>query len=182
PAIYSHAVILSRIGNSIVAENQRRVFSKLLQHNLSVFADRHSSEFIARLSTGAAAATHVLNLLVGALGRDLLTLVGLVIVMAVQDPAMAFVAFVIAPPIVIVVKKLTRRIRTVARSQWTGGTRTLETLQEMLQGVRIVKAFTLEPAMRSRFDANVADVERESNKMARVGQRVNPLMETLGGL
>jgi len=28
----------------------------------------------------------------------------------------------------------------------------------------------------------VADVERESNKMARVGQRVNPLMETLGGL
>jgi ATP-binding cassette subfamily B protein len=173
---------MSRIGNSIVAENQRRVFSKLLQHNLSFFADRHSSEFIARLSTGSAAATGVLNLLVGALGRDLLTLVGLVVVMAMKDPVMSLVCFVIAPPIMIVVRKLTRRVRTVARNQWTGGTRTYETLQEMLQGVRIVKAFTLEPAMRERFDANVADVERESNKMARVGQRVNPLMETLGGL
>jgi ATP-binding cassette subfamily B protein len=181
-AIYGHAVILSRIGNSIVAENQRRLFSKLLEHNLSFYADRHSSEFVARLSTGASAATQVLNLLVGGLGRDLLTLVGLLAVMVAQDPAMSLVVLLIAAPIMIVVRKLTRRVRTVARNQWTGGTRTLETLQEMLQGVRIVKAFGLEPAMRERFDANVADVERESNKMARVGQRVNPLMETLGGL
>src|SRR5258707_336789 len=83
-AMYGHAVMLSRIGNSIVAENQRRVFSKLLQQNLSFFADRHSSEFIARLSTGTASATYALNMLISAVGRDLLTLVGLVIVMAIQ--------------------------------------------------------------------------------------------------
>ena len=52
-AIYGQAVMLSRIGNSIVAENQRRLFSKLLQQNLGFFADHHSSEFIARLTTGA---------------------------------------------------------------------------------------------------------------------------------
>jgi ATP-binding cassette subfamily B protein len=49
-------------------------------------------------------------------------------------------------------------------------------------GLRIVKAFTLEDAKRGRFDTHVGTVERESNKMARVGQRVHPLMETLGGL
>jgi ATP-binding cassette subfamily B protein len=36
--------------------------------------------------------------------------------------------------------------------------------------------------MCSRFDANVAAVEYESNKMARVGQRTGPLMETLAGV
>src|SRR5258707_2575844 len=111
-AIYGQGVILSRIGNSIIAENQRRVFSKLLEHNLSFFSDRHSSEFIARLSTGSTSATQVLNILVGALGRDLFTLIGLMIVMAVQDPTMSFIAFVIAPPIVILVRKLTRHVRT----------------------------------------------------------------------
>jgi ATP-binding cassette subfamily B protein len=181
-ALYGHAVILSRIGNAIVAENQRRVFSKLLQQNLGFFADRHSSEFSARLSTGSAAATHALNMLVSAVGRDFLTLVCLATVMAIQDPVMSLGALLIAPPAAIVLRKLARRIRVVARNQWTGGTRALETLQETLQGARIVKAFTLEPTMRARFDANVADVERESNKMARVGQRVHPLMETLGGL
>jgi ATP-binding cassette, subfamily B, bacterial MsbA len=54
-------------------------------------------------------------------------------------------------------------------------------LQETLQGIRIVKAFTLEDVLRARFDANVAAVERETNKLARVGYRASPLMEALGG-
>jgi len=79
-------------------------------------------------------------------------------------------------------RKLTRRIRTVAYNQWTGGTRILETLQETLQGIRIVKSFTLEDTMRTRFQSHVAAVQHESNKMARVSQRIHPLMETLAGL
>jgi ATP-binding cassette, subfamily B, bacterial MsbA len=47
--------------------------------------------------------------------------------------------------------------------------------------MRIVKAFTLEDVMRARLDANVAAVERDANKMARVANRASPLMETLGG-
>ena len=44
-----------------------------------------------------------------------------------------------------------------------------------------MKAFTLEDTMRERFDRNVAAVEHEANKMARVSNRASPLMETLGG-
>jgi len=180
-ANYGHAVVLLRIGNSIVAENQRRLFSGLLQQNIGFFADRHSSEFAARLTAGAQAATQALNLLITALGRDLLTLIGLLAVMIWQDPIMSLFAFVIAPPLGIVMRKLTRRVRTVAHNQWAGGARILETLLETLQGMRIVKAFTLEDAVRARFQSHVADVERESNKMARVSQRVHPFTEGLGG-
>jgi subfamily B ATP-binding cassette protein MsbA len=179
---YGHAVVLLRVGNSIVAENQQRMFSGLLQQNIGFFADHHSSEFAARLTAGAQAATQVLNLLITALGRDLLTLIGLLAVMIWQDPIMSLFAFVIAPPLGIVMRKLTRRVRTVAHNQWAGGARILETLLETLQGMRIVKAFTLEDAVRARFQSHVADVERESNKMARVSQRVHPFTEGLGGL
>jgi ATP-binding cassette subfamily B protein len=181
-ATYGQAVMLSRIGNSIVAYNQRRLFGKLLQHNLGFFADHHSSEFAARLSTGAAAASQVLNVLITAVGRDFFSLIGLLVVMVMQDPLMSLVAFVIAPPAVLIMRKLVRRIRTVAFNQWAGGARVLETMQETVQGIRVVKSFTLEDTMRERFDANVAAVERESNKMARVGQRTGPLVEVLGGV
>jgi ATP-binding cassette subfamily B protein len=181
-ATYGQMVMLSRIGNSIVAYNQRRLFGKLLQHNLGFFADHHSSEFAARLSTGAAAASQVLNMLITAVGRDFFSLIGLLAVMVMQDPLMSLVAFVFAPPAVLVMRKLVRRIRTVAFSQWAGGARVLETMQETVQGIRIVKSFTLEDTMRERFDANVAAVEHESNKMARVAQRTGPLMEVLGGV
>jgi subfamily B ATP-binding cassette protein MsbA len=181
-ATYGSAVVLSWIGNSIVANNQRRLFEKLLQQNIGFFADRHSSEFIARLTTGAAAVGQVINLLITAFGRDLMSLIGLTIVMIIQDPVMALIGFVSAPLAFYFLRKLIRRVRNIARIQFTGGTRIIETMQEALQGLRMVKAFALEDEMRLRLGKSVAEVQHESNKMARVSNRASPLMEVLGGV
>jgi ATP-binding cassette, subfamily B, bacterial MsbA len=181
-ATYGATVMLSKIGNRIVANNQRRMFDKLLRENMGFFANRHSSEFIARLTTGAHAVSQVINLLITAIGRDLLSVIGLTIVMVTQDPVMSLVGFVVAPPAFLVLRKLVRRVRGIARTQFTGGTRIIETMQESLQGMRMVKAFSLEDEMRRRLAVSVEGVERDSNKMARVSARASPLMETLGGL
>src|ERR1700688_2332619 len=142
-ATYGGAVTLSRIGNRIIAENQRRMFDKLLHENIGFFADRHSSEFIARLTTGTAAVSQVINLLITAIGRDLMSLIGLCIVMAVQDPAMSIGGLIIAPPAFLFLRKLIRRVRGIARMQFTSGTQIIETMQEALQGIRMVKPFGL---------------------------------------
>jgi ATP-binding cassette, subfamily B, bacterial MsbA len=179
---YGHTVVLARINSRIIADIQERTFDKLLNQGLGYFADRHSSEFIARLTAGTTAVTQVLNLLILALGRDLLTLIGLAIVMISQDPILFCIGFIAVPPAMLVLRKLIGRIRVIAQNQFTGGARILEILQEAVQGIRIVKSFTLEEEMRSRFTASVAEVERESNKMARVANRASPLMETLAGI
>jgi len=181
-ALYGQAVLMSRIGNRIAAGNQKRLFEKLLDQSLSYFTDRHSSEFIARLNAGAVAANQALNLIITSLGRDLLTLIGLAVVMMVQDPLLFFVTIVVFPPAMLMLRTMIRRIRNITHAQFTGGARILETLQETLQGLRTVKAFTLEPTLRQRFDANVAEVENEANKWARVANRTGPLMESLGGV
>jgi ATP-binding cassette subfamily B protein len=175
-------VTLSSIGSRIVADNQRRMFDKLLREDIAFFADRHSSEFLARLTTGTNAVTQVIGLLITAIGRDLMSLIALSIVMVSQDPLMSIAGFIVAPPAFLFLRKLIRRVRGIARMQFTGGTRVLETMQEALQGMRTVKAFALEDEMRRRLGASVAAVERESNKMARVSNRASPLMETLGGV
>jgi ATP-binding cassette, subfamily B, bacterial MsbA len=180
-ATYGSSLTLARIGNHIIALNQSKMFARLLQHNLAFFAERHSSEFMARLTTGAAAASQVLNLLVTSIGRDLLSLIGLATVMAVQDPIMSLFSVIVVPPAMLVLRKLIKRIKTIAHHQFAGNTRILETLQETVQGIRIVKAYTLEDSMRARFDAYVAELEKESNKWARVAYRSSPLMEGLGG-
>ena len=181
-ASYGATVMLSAIGNRIVADNQRRMFDRLLQQNIGFFADRHSSEFIARLTTGANAVSQVINLLITAIGRDLLSLIGLSIVMVIQDPVMSIAGLIVTPPALFFLRKVIRRVRSIARMQFTGGTRIIETMQEALQGMRTVKAFSLEDEMRQRLAVSVAAVEHEANKMARVGNRASPMMETLGGI
>jgi ATP-binding cassette, subfamily B, bacterial MsbA len=180
-ATYGGALQLARIGNLIIADNQRKMFARLLEQNVAFFADRHSSEFMARLTTGAAAATQALNLLITSIGRDLFTLIGLVAVMAWQDPVLSLFSFIAVPPAMLILRKMVKRIKTVAQQQFTGNTHILETMQETVQGIRIVKAYTLEDGMRRRFDHHVAELESESNKWARIAHRSGPLMEALGG-
>ncbi|MDP3693243.1 ABC transporter transmembrane domain-containing protein, partial [Bradyrhizobium sp.] len=167
-ATYGHQVILSKISNAILANNQRRLFAKLMSESVAFFSERHSSEFLARLTAGATSVTQVLNLLINALGRDLLLLIGLVCVMLMQDPYMALFGFLVAPPAMLVLRKLVKRIKGLAHNQFTGNADILETMQESLQGIRTVKAFTLEQTMRERIDASITAVEHNANKMARV--------------
>jgi ATP-binding cassette subfamily B protein len=180
-ATYLSSVQLAKIGNRVVAENQRRMFRRVIRQNLAYFSERHSTEFLARVTTGVNAASQVLSLIFNALGRDLLSLIALVIVMFIQDPIMSLFSFVVVPPALIMLRKMIRRITAIAKNQFHGGTRILETMQETVQGIRIVKAFTLENVMRERLEADVATLEAESNKWARVAHRASPLMEALGG-
>jgi ATP-binding cassette subfamily B protein len=94
---------------------------------------------------------------------------------------MSLLGALVAPPAMIVLRKLVKRIKGLAHSQFHGTADIMETMQESLQGIRTVKAFTLEQTMRERIGVSIDAVERDSNKMARISNRSSPLMETLGG-
>ncbi len=181
-ATYGQAVTMSRIGNEIIAANQRRMFDKLLAQDVGFYADRHSSEFAARITFGAGSAAQVLNLVINTLGRDFLSLIGLVAVMVWKAPLLAVVAFMVMPPAVLTVRKLMKRVRAIALTQFGGGADILKTMQETIQGFKIIKAFNLETAVRDEVYESIAAVERASNKLARVSNRSTPLMEALGGV
>jgi ABC-type multidrug transport system fused ATPase/permease subunit len=181
-ATYRQAVTMARIGNEIIAYNQRRMFDKLLAQDAAFYADRHSSEFAARMTFGAGSAAQVLNLVVNALGRDLLSLIGLVGVMMWKAPLLALLAFTVMPPAVLTVRQLMKRVRAITQKQFGGGADILKTMQETIQGFKVIKAFNLETAVRDHVYESIAAVEQASNKLARVSNRSTPLMEALGGV
>src|ERR1700755_522544 len=96
-ATYGHTVILSKISNAILANNQRRLFAKLMNESIGFYSERHSSEFLARLTAGAKSITDVLSMLINAIGRDVLLLVSLIFVMVTQDPVLSFIGLVVVP-------------------------------------------------------------------------------------
>jgi ABC-type multidrug transport system fused ATPase/permease subunit len=127
-ATYGQTVILSKISNAILANNQRRLFAKLMSESIGFFSERHSSEFLARLTAGAKSITDVLNLLINAIGRDLLMLISLVAVMMMQDPVLSLVGLLVVPPAMLMLRKLVKRIKGLAYSQFTGTADILETM------------------------------------------------------
>jgi subfamily B ATP-binding cassette protein MsbA len=180
-AIYGQAVTLARIGNHMMADNQRRIFRKLIRQDAAYFANHHSSEFAARLTYGAGAPGQVMILLANTLGRDFFSLSTLAGVMVYQAPMLALFSFLVMPPAIFSVRHLMKRVRAITLTQFGGGADIFKSMQETVQGFRIIKAFNLEDTVQARVDESIATVERASNKLARVSNQAAPLMESLGG-
>jgi ATP-binding cassette, subfamily B, bacterial MsbA len=180
-ATYGQQVVLSRVGNSIVADVQRRIFDQMLRMKVVYYSRSHSSEFIARQAFIAQSASNVLNLLITTLSRDALTIVGLVVVMVSQDPLLSVFALMFVPLAIFGVRKIGVRVRKIMASEFKGAMQMMESLQETAQGIRIVKAFTLENFMRERQEQAITGFQAAANKLARVSSRTSPIMETLGG-
>jgi ATP-binding cassette subfamily B protein len=181
-ATYGQQVTLARIANAIVASIQTRLYHHILAMRVGYFAEATSTELIARQSFIAQSSANALNLVVISLGRDLLTLIGLVAVMAIQQPTLALISLVILPIAVVAVRKLVGRARKVRRVEFGSLSEIVGIIQETVQGIRIVKAFTLEGMFKDRMAATVERLQGATNKLAAVGARTSPLMETLGGL
>lgn len=181
-ATYGQAVVLTRVANNIVAEIQSRIFDKMLALDIAFYNRSHSTEFIARQAFISSAASGTLNMLITALGRDILTTIGLTFAMLQQDPVLALLAIVIMPGAIVGVRKLGAKAKKVMMTEFAGFQAILESLQETSQGIRVVKSYTLEPFMRERQQASIRSFEAAANKLARVQSRSSPLMETFAGM
>lgn len=180
-SLYGSTVTLTRVGNAIIAENQRRLFDHILNLGMGYFDRTHSSDLIAAVSVRAQAAGQVLNLILTSYVRDLLSVVGLVAVMVIQSPWMSLVVLVIGPIAIFGVNALIRQMRNMAKAEFAGMTQIIASMQEAARGIRIVKAFNLESAMRTRMNNSIERVRQRGNKVGAIKAQTAPLMETLGG-
>jgi ATP-binding cassette subfamily B protein len=181
-ASYGQEVILARIGNAIIAATQRKIFDAVLVQNVPFFQNTPSAELITRITYNAQAASQALNLIATSLGRDLLTVIGLLYVMISQDLVLTAIALVGLPVLFGVITQVLRRVRTLFGSEVRSVAATVGTLQETIHGIRVIKAFRLEEAMRQRMREAVARVERLSNRMVGLQAITVPLIDTLGGI
>jgi ATP-binding cassette, subfamily B, bacterial MsbA len=98
-----------------------------------------------------------------------------------QDPLLSLFALMFVPVAAVGVRKIGIRVRKIMASEFAGALQMMESLQETAQGIRIVKAFTLENFMRARQEKAITGFQTAANKLARVSSRTSPIMESLGG-
>ena len=94
---YAQTVILSRIGNSLVAGVQKKVFSHLINLPMSYFDRVTLGQIFLRASRGAGSTNTIIRTVIMSIGRDVLTLVALVAVMFIQEPLISSTTLIVGP-------------------------------------------------------------------------------------
>ncbi|MEI6572471.1 MAG: ABC transporter ATP-binding protein [Alphaproteobacteria bacterium] len=181
-ASYGQEVLLSRIGNSIIAATQKKIYRAILNRNIDFFQDMGSSDLITRLTFNAQAASSALNLIATSLGRDLFTVLSLLYVMLAQDVVLTAIALLGVPLLFVAVSRLLKQMRKLFSSEVQSMSNIVAGMQDTFHGIRVIRSFRLEDMMLKRMDGAINAVERLSNKMSAVQAGTMPLIDTLGGV
>ena len=181
-ATFAQSALMNYVGHRTIADIQVRLFDHLMGSDLAYFQANHTGQLISRLTNdvnrlrGAAS-----NVIIG-IGKDLLTMIFLIVVMFQSDWILALGASVVFPLAAFPIVWIGRRVRGVTKSsqvEW-GNLTTL--FDEIFSGVRHVKAYGMESYESIRTAKTVKKIFRLNFKSGVVRAAVHPLMGLLTGL
>ncbi|MEQ9684591.1 MAG: ABC transporter transmembrane domain-containing protein, partial [Rhodospirillales bacterium] len=181
-ANYGQATLMAYVGLRIVTDNQNRLFDKLSRMDVKFFQDSNTGGLISRFLVDINQMRSAVSTAWVSLGKDAMTLIGLIGVTFYQDWQLALIAFFIFPAALLPIVKLGRRMRKVtANTQREMGLFTT-LLEQTIQGIRVVKAYSMEAYERARVGVIVERVFKLTMKAERTRALSSPIMETLGGV
>lgn len=181
-ATYIQSVTMAKIGNNIVARYQQKIFDHLMKLGLDFYTDTRSAQLAARINQNVAGVRELLDVVVTTIGKDIPTLLSLIAGMIYLDPFLSLLALLIGPPVILAVRYLSKRLRSIHRESVTLNSHLLGAMQESTQGIAIVKAFTMEDQLRTKISDLIKRVEERANKIARVSERITPFTELIAGV
>lgn len=181
-ANYAQSVLMAFVGLRIVADMQKRLYVHMTGLDMTFFHNNSTGTLVSRFTVDIHAMRVTVSHAITVFGKDLLSLIGLVTVMFVQDAALAFVTFFVFPIAILPIVKIGRKMRKVTTTfqEETGQFTTL--LEQSFQGIRVVKAYGMEAYEQQRIGELVDKIFKTFLKSNRTRAISSPIMETLGGV
>jgi len=171
-----------KVGLSTVRDLRNQLYDRMIHQSHRFFAERSTGEMVSRVVSDADAIQAAVSTRMGDLLQESVTLVGLMVYVFVLNPVLALVSFIGAPLIVTPVVQFGKRLRKTTHKSQERMAEIATLLEETIRGVRIVKAFTMEPFEIGRFQEATRKHLRWNLRAQRVQALTSPVMELLAGV
>ena len=149
--------MISWVGERVVADLRRDVYSHVLTLSPGFFETRRTGEVLSRLSTDTTLVQVVVGSSVSIALRNLLLLVGGLIMLLVTSAKLTGLVLLVVPIVVAPIVLLGRRVRALSRDSQDRVADVGVYVEETLTGIRAVQAFVHEAVDRQRFGVRVED-------------------------
>ena len=153
---YVQAYLLSAVGEQAVAGLRREVFARLLEMPPGFFADRRTGELTSRLSVDIGLLQTVLSHQISEFARQILVLVGGVVLLTLLQPRLTLTALAVAPVVVGTALFFGRRLRRMTTGVQDRVAEATAVAEEAFSQIRTVQSFVQEPAERDRYGERIA--------------------------
>jgi len=179
---YGQTILMSFIGQRIVADLRNKLYRQMQMQSLSFFTRNPTGILMSRITNDVGYVQGAVSEAVTSLLKDTSTLICLIFVIFYRDWKLGIIAMFVFPLAIYPIAKFGQKMRSIARrTQVTIGSLTT-LLQETISGTRIVKAFSMEEYENQRFEKENEHLFKLGMKSISVSAVSSPLMEFLGGI
>jgi len=161
-ASYARFYLVSWIGERVIADIRRAVYSRVIGLDTGFFETNKTSEIISRLTADTTVLQGVVGSSVSIFLRNLLTFVGGVAMLLVTSPKLTGLVALVVPLVVVPILVYGRRVRRLSRESQDRIAEVGATIDESLHGIRTVQAFGREALECERFTGAVEGAFRTS--------------------
>ena len=181
-SLYAAKSFMIIVAEEIKKKLQIDMISSLIKADTQSIDKKHSGKFISNLIYDVQHITNLLSTAILNLFKDSLTLIGLLIVMFVQNWKLALVSLIMIPLASIASKSLGKRMHKVAtEAQEKSGFLTTY-LVELFKNHKITKIFQKEKFETKRADGHLDQLMQKQKKLTTVLIRMSPIMEVFTGI
>lgn len=166
-ANFGQVYLLSSSTERIVATLREQTFAHLIRLSPGFFTERRTGELTSRLSSDLAVLQNLLSTWISEFSRQLLFLVGGVIMLFVTNARLTLTTLAIVPVVVgaaLVFGKSLRRASTTVQDRIAAA---MGMADEAFGAIRTVQSFTREAEETRRFSAQLAELVRIAVQRAR---------------
>lgn len=179
---YGQAYLMNFVGLRVVADIRERLYNHLQNLSLSFFTRMPTGVLISRITNDVNLVQGSVSNAITGLIKDVVTILGLIVVVFYQDWKLGIIAVLIFPIALIPIKEFGKKLRKFSKKglQRMGSLTTF--LHETITGNRIVKAFNMEEYEKRRFAEENERYFKIFLKRVKIRALSHPLMELLGGI
>ncbi|WQT40951.1 ABC transporter ATP-binding protein/permease [Helicobacter pylori] len=170
------------IGLDIVKKIRNTMLESLLKMEMDFFNRTKKGELIARITNDIGLIRASLSNYLSESLREGLTIVGLVGVVIYQSPKLALVGLVIMPLAAILISKIIRKVKKLAKSHQESNAKITARLSEVFNNVEAIKISNGEKLEHKAFVKENEAFFKIGIKNIAVAEISSPLMEFLGSI
>jgi ATP-binding cassette, subfamily B, bacterial MsbA len=181
-AEYGQNVLMSHVGQRIIADTQVSMFDHLIHADLSWLHDTHSGTLISSFLYDVTLLRDAVSRAITAIAKDTLSVIFLIGVMFYQDAKLALITAFVFPVAGIAMRKIGRRMRKASKGAQEETGQLSLALTESFQGSRLVKAYGMEDWETARAATLVERRLTHLMKALRTRAAASPITEAVGGI
>jgi len=181
-SLYLAKILMIKVGEEIKKDIQINMLGSFIDADTQLIDSKHTGKYISNLNFDVMQITKMLSDAFLNIFKDGLTLIGLLIVMFIQNWKLSIIAIIMIPLASITAKILGKRMGKVTTEAQEKSGNLNRYLIDIFKNHKIIKIFQKEFFEKKRSQKFVNDLKEKNIKIASVYVRSAPIMEFFTGI